>query len=497
MRKTIFIYLLIAVSCQTQPLEDQINSFVEIGEINIEGGNLAAEISAYDEDTRKLFVTNNAVGNRVDIIDLSDPTNPILLDQILLKPWPDIKLTINSLAVENEILAVAVSAENLQNPGTVFFYETKNFEKLAEVEVGAMPDNVIFTPDGSYALTANEGEPDQTYTTDPPGSVSIIETKSFTASHVLFDSFADKQEDLRARGFRIFGLNASFSQDIEPEYVASSEDGKYAWVTLQENNGIAKIDIEKKQLLDIFPLGFKDFREPGNEIDVCDNDDIILKNWPIKGMYQPDAIATFKVNGEDFLITANEGDARDYQGYSETARVSELLLDTMAFDHLEKLKSCDSLGRLIVTTTMGDHDGDGDFDEIYVFGTRSFSIWNGTTGELIMDSKNQLEKDLIDHSDLYDDQRSDDKGTEPETVVIGYMKNTPIAFIALERANAVVSYDLSDPANPKFLQVLETGIGPEGVLFIDKQNSPNGTSLLIVSSEVDGKIKLYQPQSPN
>lgn len=497
MRKTLFLCLLLVASCHKKTSEERTNTFIEIGEINIEGGNLAAEISAYDEDTRKLFVTNNAVGNRVDIIDITNPTKPLLLDQILLKPWPDVKLTINSLAVENEILAVAVSAENLQNPGTVFFYETNNFEKLAEVEVGAMPDNVIFTPDGSYALTANEGEPNQAYTNDPSGSVSIIETKTFTANHVLFDSFTNRKDELVAKGFRIFGPNASFSQDIEPEYVTSSEDGKIAWVTLQENNGIAKIDIENKRLIDIFPLGFKDFREQGNEIDVCDNDNILLKNWPIKGIYQPDAIAVFQIDGEEYLITANEGDARDYEGYSETKRVSELNLDTTAFEHLEKLKSCDSLGRLIVTTTMGDHDGDGDFDEIYVFGTRSFSIWNATTGELVMDSKNQLEHDLITHSDLYDDKRSDDKGTEPEGVVVGNMESIPVAFIALERANAVVSYDLSDPSNPKFLQVLETGVGPEGILFIDKQNSPNGTSLLIVSSEVDGKIKLYQPQSSN
>lgn len=494
--KYILLFICLSILGCTHPKEEEnIGGFKEIGEVNIEGGELAAEISAYDVATKRLFVSNNAMGNRVDVVDLSVPEKPTLLDHILLKPWPDERLTVNSLDVSNHLLAVSVTATNPQDEGFVFVFDTPNFKKEAEIKVGAMPDMVGFTPDGKYIVTANEGEPNASYTNDPEGSISIIDIEAgYQVKTINFDSLAYKQEQLKAGGFRVFGPNALFSQDIEPEYVAFSDDSKFAWVTLQENNGIAKFDLLKQQLIDIYPLGYKNFMLAGNEIDICDNDQINVNQWPIYGMYQPDAVAFFKSNTANYIISANEGDARYYEGFSETARVSELVLDQTVFPNAEKINVCDSLARLIVTTTMGDTDGDGDYDELYTFGTRSFSVWDANDGKLVFDSQNMVEQDLIANSPFYDDNRSDDKGTEPESIVIGTINNSPVLFIALERANALVSYDLSDPLHPKYLQVLETGIGPEGILFIDQTNSPNGKSLLIVSSEVDGKIKLYQPQ---
>lgn len=495
MRYGIFLVGLTLIGCMSSSDVELVNAFKEISEVNIEGGELAAEISAYDVETNRLFVSNNALGNRVDIIDIETPLTPTILDHILLKPWPDERLTINSLAVENHLLAVSVSATDPQDEGFVFIFNTKDFSRLAELRVGAMPDMVGFTPDGKYIVTANEGEPNETYTKDPEGSISIIDVSNdFKVTTINFDGLENRKEELMAQGLRIFGPNASFSQDIEPEYVAFSNDSKYAYVTLQENNGIAKFDIEAQLLVDIYPLGYKDFMLAGNEIDICDNDEINVNQWPIFGMYQPDALAFYNNGNEDFIITANEGDGRYYEGYSETSRVNELMLDKQSFPESDKALTCDSLGRLIVTTTLGDTDGDGDFDQLYTFGTRSFSIWSAKDGKLVFDSQNMVEQDLIANSSFYDDKRSDDKGTEPESIIIGNVNETPILFVALERANALVTYDLTDPLHPKFLQVLETGIGPEGILFVGKENSPNGKSLLIVSSEVDGKIKLYQPQ---
>lgn len=495
MRYIIFLIGLTLIGCMRSNEEELTNSFKVISEVNIEGGKLAAEISAYDIETNRLFVSNNAMGNRVDIIDIEKPITPTILDHILLKPWPDERLTINSLAVEGHLLAVSVSATNPQEEGYVFIFNTKDFSRLAELRVGAMPDMVGFTPDAKYIVTANEGEPNTAYTNDPEGSVSIIDVSNdFKVNTINFDGFENKREELETQGFRIFGPNASFSQDIEPEYVAFSSDSKYAYVTLQENNGIAKFDIKAKKLIEIYPLGFKNFMLVGNEIDICDNDEIATNQWPIFGIYQPDALAFYNNGSENFIITANEGDSRNYKGYSETSRVNELTLDQQSFPESDKALTCDSLGRLIVTTTLGDTDGDGDFDQLYTFGTRSFSIWNAEDGKLVFDSQNMVEQDLIANSSLYDDKRSDDKGTEPESLIIGSVNATPILFVALERANALVTYDLTDPLHPKFLQVLETGIGPEGILFVSKKDSPNGKSLLIVSSEVDGKIKLYQPQ---
>jgi len=210
-------------------------------------------------------------------------------------------------------------------------------------------------------------------------------------------------------------------------------------------------------------------------------------------MYQPDAIAYFEVGGTAYIISANEGDARDYDAFSEEARTSSLTLDPSVFPNASELLDATQLGRLEITKTLGDTDGDGDYDKLYSYGARSFSIWNGNTGSLVYDSKNTLETDLHANSSLYPDGRSDAKGAEPEGVAVGEVNGQLIAFIGLERADAILTYDISNPNNPVFLQTLETGDAPEGVLFIPASESPNGSSLLVVSSEKDGLVKIYQP----
>jgi len=477
---------------KNQTQNSAFSAFREISTLELEGGFSAAEISAYSPKNHLLFVSNNARGNRVDVINLSEPLKARVVNYLTIDKEGE--QTINSVAVSKDYLAVAANGKNPQNSGHVFLYKISDLSLLRVFEVGAMPDMVTFSPNGSYLLTANEGEPNQKYSDDPEGTVSIISIPSFSVSEITFSISSSKLDSLKSKGFRIFGPEASFSQDVEPEYIAVSDDSKYAWVTLQENNGIAKIDLWEKQVVDIFPLGFKNFNIKGNEIDVCDNDSIIVDSWPIKGLYQPDAIVSFKAGDKYYLLTANEGDSRDYEGYSEISRVSDLPLDQEKFSSQIDLENCKELSRLIVTTTMGDTDNDGDYDELYTFGSRSFSIWNGETGELMMDSKAYMEKDLINNSKLYDDDRSDDKGTEPEGIALGKIGDMPLAVIALERANAVMIYDLTKPQEPKFLQVLETGIGPEGVLFIDSSETTNHKPMIVVSSEVDGKIKLYQPE---
>jgi hypothetical protein len=151
------------------------------------------------------------------------------------------------------------------------------------------------------------------------------------------------------------------------------------------------------------------------------------------------------------------------------------------------------LGRLNVTTTLGDTDKDGDYDELYSFGARSFSVWNGNSGELVFDSKNELEK-KASAATWYDDNRSDDKGVEAEGIALGEVGKKKLAFIGLERADAVAIYDVTTPTAPVFLQILKTGDAPEGVLFISAKDSPIQQSLLVISSEDDGVIKVYKPK---
>jgi hypothetical protein len=330
---------------------------------------------------------------------------------------------------------------------------------------------------------------------DPVGTVSVISVKqNYAVVNIDFSAFASAQSTLQGKGLRVFGPKASFAQDMEPEYVTVADDSRTAWVTLQENNAIAKIDILSKSVTDIFPLGFKDYNSEQNAFDPSDRDNKIgFNRWPVKGMYQPDAVAVLSDRGIPYLFTANEGDVREYNTFNEAKRAGSLILDPSAFSNASALLLPEQLGRLNVTTTLGDEGKDNDFDALYSFGARSFSVWNGYTGALVYDSKNELEQKAVQAS-LYDDSRSDDKGVEPEGLTIGTIGKTKLAFIGLERADAVAVYDVTNPVLPSFLQILKTGDAPEGVLFVQAKQSPNKQSLLIVSSENDGVIKVYAPK---
>lgn len=468
-------------------------SFKEIGSLTI-GGTGAAEISAYDEVSKKLFTVNNSNTNRIDVIDLSNPASPKFVTSIDLTPYNGAS---NSVATFNGKLAVALEAKpNKQDAGKVLVFDTTTYALIKEITVGALPDMITFSPDGNFIMTANEGEPNDTYSIDPEGSVSIIAVNSnYAVTTLNFAGFVNQLNTLKAKGFRIASVTNNFASDVEPEYITISADSKTAWVTLQENNGVAKIDLSSKTITNIFPLGLKDYNLADNAIDVSDKDGgIFMKPWKIKGMYQPDAISSFEVNKISYFVTANEGNAREYSAFVDVKRVgsSSVILDPVAFPDATGLKAETSLGRLNINTKMGDTDGDGDFDELVSFGSRSFSIWNGTTGDLVYDSKNELDKKSQELG-FYDDGRSDDKGAEPESVVVIKMGTKTILFVGLERADAVMIYDISNPAAPKLMQTIKTGDAPEGLLYISASKSPTKRSLLVVSSEGDGSVKIFQP----
>lgn len=500
-----FATLFMIVSCENSndtndsidPVEETINenpsSFKEIGSLTI-GGEGAAEISAYDETTKKLFTVNNSGTNKIDVIDISDPTKPTLVKSIDLTPYSG---AANSVAIYNGKLAVALeSTINKQASGKVVIFETSNYALVKELTVGALPDMVTYSPDGKYIMTANEGEPNDDYSQDPDGTVSIIDVASnYAVTTLNFADFSNQLGTLKTKGFRIASPTNNFAADIEPEYITISADSKTAWVTLQENNGIAKIDLASKKITEIFPLGYKEYSLAENAIDISDKDGTIAFNTcKLKGMFQPDAISSFEVNSLQYLVTANEGDAREYSAFEDIKRIGSknIILDPTIFPNAAELKKDESMGRLNINTKMGDTDGDGDFDELVGFGARSFSIWNGATGQLVFDSKNELDKKANEFG-TYDDGRSDDKGAEPEAVYVSKMGDKQILFVGLERADAVVVYDVSTPTAPKYLQILKTGDAPEGLLFIPAAKSPTKRSLLVVSSEGDGSVKIYQP----
>jgi hypothetical protein len=483
------VSLVACVKNDTPFVNEDASTFTEIGSI-VAGEGGTAEITAFDPKTKKLFsVSNSPTSTQVNIFDLSNPSAPMAAGSINMGAYGRVA---HSVSVSNGKLAVSIEATVKTDPGKVVVFNIADNSVVKQITVGAYPDMLTYTPDGNYILTANEGEPNVTYTIDPEGTVSIISVNdNYSVTTVGFSGFASQQAALRAKGLRVYGPGASFGQDMEPEYIAVSGDSKTAWVTLQENNAIAKINIPAKVATAILPMGFKEFNVDMNAVDPSDRDGgIFLNRWGVKGMYQPDGIALYEYKGSPYLFTANEGDSRDYAGFSEVARVGTLSLDPVAFPDVT-LKQDARAGRLNVTRTMGDLDNDGDYDQLYAFGSRSFSVWNGNNGDLLFDSKNQLEQKAIE-AGLYDDLRSDDKGVEPEVVTIGKVGNAPIAFVGLERANAVAIYNISDPVNPKFLKLLSGVVGPESVTFIPAAQSPAGKSLLVVSSEVNSLIKVYK-----
>ncbi len=460
------------------------------------GGEGAAEITAFDPVTNKLFIVNNdddAGLNEISVYDISDIENPAQGTAI------DISATgaPNSVAVYGTMLAVAVEAPVAQDPGTVLVFDTASQAQTNSYTVGALPDMLTFTPDGTYLLVANEGEPNDDYTIDPDGGVSIIELATGNVTSLTFDGFNAQEASLEAEGFRVFGPGADLAADVEPEYITISDDSRTAWVSLQENNGIARINLSTMIVEDIYPLGFKDYSAAGNEIDASDQDDTKeLKSWPVYGMYQPDAITYVSIGGADYIISANEGDARDYDTFSEEERIADIMLDPTAFAVGEDYQNDANLGRLEITTTLGDTDGDGDYDELYSYGARSFSIWSGN-GQLVYDSGNEIAARTLElNADRFndDDGRSDAKGAEPEAVEVIQIGEQYLLFVALERTDGVLVRDITTPTGPVFMQwLLQAGDeAPEGLLAIPAADSPSGTDLLLISNEDSGTVSIFQ-----
>jgi len=480
----------------------------------------AAEIPAYDPGSGIVFITNGQ-DDRIDAVKLLPNGKFQYVDSWdLAAAWSESGGP-NSVAVYKGLVAVAVENDDTQANGAVIFFDLAG-NVVAIVEVGPLPDMLTFTKEGTKVLVANEGEPSDDYSVDPEGSVSVINVADFSVKTADFSSYTDA-DALRAQGIRIFGPNATPAQDFEPEYIAVTDDGSTAYVILQENNALAVVDVEMATVNAVLPLGYKDHLLPGNKLDASNRDGgINIANWAVRDMYMPDAIVSYSApNGKTYLVTANEGDARDYDTFSEEARVGddEIVLDPTAFPDAEELKKDENLGRLLITNTMGDTDGDGDFDELYSYGARSFSIW-ASDGRLVYDSRFEIEAKIAellpDHFNSNNDEtpsfdaRSDDKGPEPEGIAIGAIGESIYAFIGLERVGGIMVYDITNPwkatyvtyiNNRDFTQEFDEDnlanftaagdLGPEGLVFIDAESNPTGKNLLVVTNEISGTTTVY------
>jgi hypothetical protein len=336
-----------------------------------------------------------------------------------------------------------------------------------------------------------------------------------TATTLDFSAFnvgASRASELPA-DVRIGRPGATVAQDMEPEYVTISADNSQAFVTLQENNAVAVVNLATNRIDRILPMGYKNHGLATNSLAASDKVSatapFALKPYAnLFGIYMPDGIATFSANGTTYIITANEGDDRDdflATGQKETQRVgSSMVLSSSAFPNATDLKKDTELGRLTVFSTMGKNSS-GQYDKLYTLGGRSFSIYNTSTGAQVYDSGNDLETlsyITMPSALLSKDQvlgRLDNKGPEPESVVVGQVKQKTYAFVALERTSAILMYDLTNPAAPKFVQWLQNttdltngDISPEGLSFVPASQSPTGQALLIAGHEVSGTVSVWE-----
>ena len=531
-----------------------------------DGGGLArAEIVAFDAASKRMFI-NNGAQNRVDIVSIENPSSPTLITSFDVSSYNGYT---NSVAAANGIVAVAidvtasVASNGLKtaNAGKVVLIDT-NGNLVRSVDVGVQPDHVSFSPDKTKILVAGEGEPlcanddastvgtdestDPARVTDPNGTISIIDVAGGAANATVttLDFSAFDKTALLAEGVRVFFPNSTAAQDLEPEYITVSPDNTTAFVTLQEANAVAIVDLVTSSITDVVGLGYKDWgANTGNLlIDASDKDNgsngaarnmVSYAGVPLKGMYMPDSIASFARNGQTYVVTANEGDSRDWTCYKEEARMGDAAFNaywTASGADATTYKTNLRLSRLKTTTAFPSSSTAP--SSLYAFGARSFTIWN-SSGQRVWDSGSQLEEIIQrdfpncfngDASDaaasaalmaasicstatVRMDGRSDDKGVEPEAIATGVIGAQTFAFIGLERVGGVMVYDISNPNLPEFVTYKNpaidgstgagaTDVSPEGMVFVPGSQSPNGVPLLLVANELSGTTTIYEVRVP-
>ena len=534
----------------------------------------AAEIVQFHPASSTIYAINSAADvPTIEIIDASSLTaealaNPMssenLTSTALLLPTEQNGVMLagpTSVAVSGDWMAVAVPADDKATNGMVLFYnglDTSSPIFVKAVEVGNLPDMVTFTPDASKVLTANEGEPSGDYNIDPEGSISVIAivdgAPSDTSINISFVGYNGKQAELETQGMHfpnpsgrtINGtlISTTVAQDLEPEYITTTNE--IAYVTLQENNGLAIVDLSDNSV-QVIGLGFKDWSN--YQLDGMEDGTVSFGQYDdLYGMYMPDTITSFQWKDANFLVTANEGDAREYffdtlnadgeqdedlctaaggqdfdeddgcLSYSEETQGRRLdyapgsNLDNIAGDDPKDFDfTAYPLGRLTVTDVLGDSNNDGEYEALYAYGARSFTIWDAN-GLVVFDSGDDFERITASiHGNTFNnnndenegDSRSANKGPEPEALTVGQVGDKTYAFIGMERLGGIFVYDVTNPYDTKFVDYvinrdLTKGgdlIGdsaPEGMSFVEATDSPTGNALVIIGNEVSGTVSVWQ-----
>ena len=541
----------------------------------------SAEIVSYDKTTDKLYVVNSQEQS-VDVLSFDDqgaPEKQGAIDFSAAQTKAGITFgAANSVVANNGLVAIAIENDNKQSDGVIALYNSSDLSFVNVYAAGALPDMVTMTEDGNMLVAANEGEPSGDYSNDPEGSVTLIDISAGTddakavVTQIDFNDFdAGQSRHSELENVRLPAPHgASVSQDLEPEYVAITSDNK-AVIALQENNAFATINLATKEVESIKGLGTKSWASiadggQGYKLDLTNKDDVFtLNSYPqLVGYYMPDSIAAFTVNGDEYVISANEGDGREYI-YETTQQACDTANhawdgddyapggdDENATDYSNEMDDCisytdegrgkdldvaaahplmnesvygadgtiankNAIGRIKV---LMDNETIAADENVPTFGARSFSIWNAQ-GDLVFDSGSQLSEIANDDSHFNasndvqeNDNRSDDKGVEPEAVEVAVINGATIAFVGLERHGGIAAFDVSNPEAPVFLDYLNNrdftadvctvvdgdgecdndtynpaagDLGPESIEYFTRE----GNHYIAVGNEVSGTTTVF------
>ena len=495
------------------------------------GAAAGSEVVAHDAPRGLVYVLG---GNGVDALNATTGALAFSIPKSAIQvPGGGVPASLgngNSVAISGDNLAISFDGATPGSAGSVAVFTVNAVGTAATwratAEVGVIPDMITFTPDGTRLLVAIEAEPTQGYTTDAQGGLAIVDVASWTSTFYNFSGFDTAA--LQASGVKIangFGAanTATALTDLEPEYITVV--GDRAFVTIQEANAIGVFNLNAANgpvgWTAVLPLGLSNHNLVGNGIDTSDRDGgTNIRQVPVFGMFQPDAIASFTQAGVTYLVTANEGDARDYGGvFNEGVRISALVpatgstpptgmpaLDAALLAQIQARRGDADLGRLEVSRWAGDTDGDGDLDRLQAFGARSFTIWQvgGTdaapTITQVWNSGSLLDQIVASQlPGVIDDGRSDNKGTEPEGISLGTVDGELYAFVGLERANSNLAFRIDGPTDVTYVGALRRpgDVAPEASVFVPAAGG--NPANLVVANEVSTTTTAFNltPSSGN
>ena len=516
----------------------------EISSITSGDGEGSAEIATYHAGSKRIFATNG-VKNTIDIFDISDVANPKKVGSVELSPYGN---DVTSVAAGKDVVVAVVNVSDkfsatgvpTTTNGKIVVFDTAGKVLSSPDVLGVLPDSVSFAPNGTTALVAIEAQPvcakddpataakedaDYTKASDPVGGVTVVDLSDPAAPVLKFAGFDQfTVAEMRAKGIAVSSVVNNVSKDFEPEF-ASAIDNNYAYVTIQEANAIGKLNIQTATFESITRAFESNVSKVARDTSDRDSGAGPRTYANVVGASQPDAIAGFKMGSGNYFITANEGDAREYTCLNDDLRASALKVDPRRFADWKTLSGSAALGRAKVNPNNGDRDGDGDIDTIHLRGSNSMTMYRN--GLAIWDSADLLDQiqtaafgvaNINGSHSLSSDKatmnyvgqdRSDDKGSEPEGVAVGMVGDRRIAVLGLERMSALAVFDITQPRVPVFiewLQMLPTKAtpakdvkywSPEGIVFVPADKSPSGKALIITSYELSGSLSIHQIEPHN